>query len=207
VIVDGAHAPALLDHPVVGDYWTGNLHKWPCAPRGTGVLYVAPDRQQTVVPAIASWGDSLGFPRVFDTPGTMDATGWLATPTSLDLLATLGFADHRKDLGLLVEAGAASVADAIGGQVVDVGSPAPTMRLVSLPEELVTDEPSGLRLGAYLAARSGAEVSVTSWASRGFLRLSAHLYNTIDDYTQAASRFATLFADPELRSALSRVTI
>jgi isopenicillin-N epimerase len=206
VIVDGAHAPALLDRPVVGDYWTGNLHKWPCAPRGTGVLYVAPDRQHTVVPAVASWADPLGFPRSFDTPGTIDATAWLAAPTSLDLLASLGFGDHRKELGGLVEAGAESIADAMGEEVVDVGASAPTMRLVSLPAGLVIDEPSALRLGAVLAARSGAEVSITSYGDRGFLRLSAHLYNAIDDYTVTASRFAPLFADKELLAGLTRAT-
>ena len=137
----------------------------------------------------------------------MDAAGWLAAPTSLDLMATLGFADRRKDLGVLVEAGAERLADAVGGVVVDVGTPAPTMRLVSLPDGLVTDEPSGLRLGAYLAARSGAEVAITSWGGRGFLRLSAHLYNTIDDYAVTASRFAPLFADPDLRADVTRAAL
>ncbi len=99
MIVDGAHAPGLIDNPVMGDYWTGNLHKWPCAPRGTGVLYVAPGRQQTVVPSVVSWADPLGFPLSFDTPGTMDATGWLAAPTSLDLMTTLGFADAAQGPG------------------------------------------------------------------------------------------------------------
>jgi isopenicillin-N epimerase len=204
VVVDGAHAPGLVDDPVVGDYWTGNLHKWPCAPRGTAVLYVAPERQPTVVPSVVSWGDPLGFPLSFDLPGTMDATAWLAAPTSLDLMATLGFAERRKDLGVLVEAGAESLAAAVGGVVVDVATPAPTMRLVSLPAGLVTDEPSGLRLAAFLAAHSSAEVSITSWEDRGFLRVSAHLYNTIDDYTATASRFTPLFADPNLRAEVTR---
>jgi isopenicillin-N epimerase len=203
-IVDGAHAPALIDEPVVGDYWTGNLHKWPCAPRGTGVLYVTPARQQSVAHAVASWDDPLGFPRSFDRPGTMDATSWLAAPSSLALMATLGFVDHRKGLGELVQAGAEQLAAAIGEAVVDVGSAAPTMRLVSLPHGMVTDEPSGQRLGAYLAGRSGTEVAITSWRGRGFVRLSAHLYNTTDDYTGAASKLAPLLADPHLRAGLAR---
>lgn len=192
VVVDGAHAPGLVDAPVVGDYWSGNLHKWPCAPRGTAVLYVVPERRGSVVPPVVSWGDPLGFPGSFDAPGTIDATGWLATPTSLALLADLGFAERRKELGLLVEAGAQALADAIGGEPADVGIPAPTMRLVGLPPGLVTDDASAVRTSRFLGARSGAEVSVTSWSGRGFIRLSAHLYNTIDDYTVSAPRLADL---------------
>ena len=202
VIVDGAHAPGLIDDPVIGDYWTGNLHKWPCAPRGCGVLYVDPARRQSVPPAVVSWGDPLGFPAAFDTPGTMDASGWLAAPTSLELLAALGFADRRQQLGSLLDAGADRIAAAVGGAVVDVATPAPTMRLVTLPSGLVTDDLTGFVLGEYLAERSSSEIQVASWRSRGFLRLSAHLYNTIDDYTVTAARYSELFSDPELPARL-----
>lgn len=206
VIVDGAHAPGLIDRPVLGDFWTGNLHKWTCAPRGSGVLYVAPERQPTVVPAIVSWGDPLGFPVAFDYPGTTDATGWLAASTALDLLETLGFRERRKDLGDLVDGGAAIVAEAIGGSVADVANPAPTMRLLSLPSGLVADDASAARLGAYLAQTTGTEVAVSSWAGRGFIRLSAHLYNDAGDYGVAATRYAALFADQGALARASGVT-
>ena len=90
VVVDGAHAPGLVDRPVAGDDWAGNLHKWPCAPRGPGVGYVDESRRDDVVAPIISWGDPMGFPVSFDTPGTMDATGWLATPTSLEVARDSG---------------------------------------------------------------------------------------------------------------------
>ncbi len=203
VIVDGAHAPGLLDNPVVGDFWAGNLHKWPCAPRGTGVLHAAPDRWADVVPPVVSWGLPAGFPTSFDVLGTTDASGWLAAPTSLDLLDTLGFHDQRNRLGELVSAGAELFAEAIGGRVVDVGAPAPTMRLVTLPAGLVSDDLEAARLGAYLAPRTGVEVALTSWCGRGFLRLSAHVYNTPDEFGVAAERFAPHFADLDTLMAVS----
>jgi isopenicillin-N epimerase len=207
VIVDGAHAPGLVDDPVVGDMWTGNLHKWPCAPRGTGVLYVAPHRRTDVFTPVVSWGVDQGFPVAFDGPGTTDATGWVATPSALELLDTLAFADRRKDLGELVSVGAEVVAEAVGGAVVDVGTPAPTMRLVALPDGLVTDTAGALRLGAQLAATTGVEVAPQSWRGLGFLRLSAHLYNTPDDYTDAAAQFAPVFADSEVLAAIIRADL
>ncbi len=201
VIVDGAHAPALVDNPVCGDFWTGNLHKWPCAPRGTGILYVAPDRRAQLASPVVSWDEPLGFPLSLDYPGTTDATGWLAAPTALELMRTLGFAERRKELGDLVKDGAEVVADAIGGALVDVANPAPTMRLVALPEGVVHDEASAGRTGGFLARRTGVEVSWTSWAGRGFLRLSAHLYTSADDFVVAAQRLAPYFEDPSALAA------
>lgn len=151
---------------------------------------------------VVSWDEPLGFPRSLDYPGTTDATGWLAAPTALDLMRTLGFAERRKELGDLVTRGAEIVAEAIGGAPVEVANPAPTMRLVALPEGVIHDEATAGRTGSYLARRTGVEVSWTSWGGRGFLRLSAHLYTTGDDFAVAAQRYAPYFEHPlELAAA------
>jgi isopenicillin-N epimerase len=202
VIVDGAHAPALLDDPVCGDFWTGNLHKWPCAPRGTGVLYVEAGRRGEVLPPVISWWDPAGFPESFDYPGTTDAAGWLASVSALDLMESLGFAAERKRLGELVTAGAEAIALAAGGRVCDVGRPAPTMRLVELPDGLVVDDDTGSRVQAVVAAETGVELAVTNWRRHGFFRLSGHLYNGPDDFAVAAERLAPVFAN---RSRLEAV--
>jgi isopenicillin-N epimerase len=95
VLVDGAHAPGMV--PLLLDrlgasYYTGNLHKWVCAPRGSGFLHVRSDRRDPVVPPVVShgWNDeSLGrsrFHKLFDWTGTDDLTAWLAVPAALDVL-------------------------------------------------------------------------------------------------------------------------
>ncbi|HET7173409.1 MAG TPA: aminotransferase class V-fold PLP-dependent enzyme [Nocardioidaceae bacterium] len=189
VVVDGAHAPGLMDDPVTGDFWTGNLHKWPCAPRGTAVLYVAPDWQSRVPSPTVSWQESAGFPASFDIQGTVDDTGWFAAPTSLALLAELDFAGRRPGLSAMLDEGAEAIAGALGERVVDVGAAAPTMRLVSLPGGLLA---GGGPVGAVqdrLARQTGVEVALVRWRDSAFMRVSAHLYNTPDDYRAAAGRY------------------
>ncbi len=200
VIVDGAHSPGLLDDPVTGDFWAGNLHKWPCAPRGTGVLYVAAERQAAAVPSVVSWGDPLGFPVAFDAPGTMDASGWLATPTSLDLLTTLGFADRRKGLGVLLDAGATAIVDAVGGSWSTLVRRLRRCGWCPSPTAWSPTTPAGSGSGP-TSRRAPVRRSRSPAGTRGFLRVSAHLYNTSEDYTATASRYAVLFADPGLRTA------
>ena len=48
VLVDGAHGPGsvALDIPALGvDWYIGNLHKWAWAPRSSGLLWTAKERQ------------------------------------------------------------------------------------------------------------------------------------------------------------------
>jgi isopenicillin-N epimerase len=74
--IDGAHAPGMipLDVAALGaDFYTGNCHKWLCAPKGTGFLWVRKGAQDMLDPLIVGWGwdkESDTFLGNFENPGT-----------------------------------------------------------------------------------------------------------------------------------------
>ena len=58
-IVDGAHVPGQIDLKIndLGcDFYTGALHKWLCAPKGTSFLFVKKEHHSWMKPVIYSWG-------------------------------------------------------------------------------------------------------------------------------------------------------
>jgi isopenicillin-N epimerase len=196
-LVDAAHAPGMLplDVPGIGaDFWVGNLHKWACAPVGTGVLWVAPAWREKVMALVVSWGEAEGFPRSFERVGTDDLTAWVAAPGSLQLLGSLGWDRVRAHNEALVRAGQATVADIVGSPLDALRHDAGlSMALVPLPPGLADTREQAQALKAEMAAR-GVEISVGSWEGRGRIRLSAQIYNCPADYERMGLEVRDLMA-------------
>nr|WP_241266403.1 aminotransferase class V-fold PLP-dependent enzyme [Streptomyces scabichelini] len=191
LLVDGAHAPGLIAAPLAGvtcDFWVGNLHKWGCAPRGTAALVARGPLREQLYPLIDSWGAADPYPDRFDQQGTVDATAYLAAPTALDFIeSTWGWETARRymdDLaGYAEQIVGAAFAELTGvGGTVDVGMPVPGMRLVRLPEGLAASRVEADALRDRAAQELGVETAFTSFGGTGYLRLSAHVYNTAADY-------------------------
>jgi isopenicillin-N epimerase len=195
LLVDGAHAPGLVDAPLAGlecDFWVGNLHKWACAPRGTAALVARGPLRDVLHPLIDSWGADEPYPERFDHQGTFDATSYLAAPEALGFIErTWGWGTARRymdDLAGYAErvVGAAFTELTGGGGTVDVGMPVPGMRLVRLPVGLADGRVAADELRDRAARELGVEAAFTSFGGAGYLRLSAHLYNTAADYEHVA---------------------
>jgi isopenicillin-N epimerase len=187
VLVDAAHAPGQLPDDIAAlgaDHWVGNLHKWAYTPRGSAILWSRPG--VTVTPTVLSWGLARGYAESFDQPGTGDLAGWLAAGDGLAYWAARGGWDGIDRLARLVTEGQRRVAAALAVPLERLPvRPAPAMRLVPLPDGLLTG-PKGV--DPLYAALSGQRVEVAPvfFGGTGYLRIAAGPYNTPDDYDRLA---------------------
>ena len=196
VLVDAAHAPGStpVDVAAIGaDFFVGNLHKWAYAPRGTAILSVAPQWTTRIEPPVISWRVHEGFPRSVEFLGTLDYTGWLAAPTGLYALRSLGVERVRRHNAALVEHGQRLVGAALGldpAELPDPGAPLP-MRIVPLPVPAAGPE-TGTALRDRISDELRTEVAVNVWRGRMLLRLSAQVYNTEAEYQRLADGLPAL---------------
>jgi isopenicillin-N epimerase len=99
-IIDGAHAPGQIpiDLEAVGaDFYTGNLHKWLCAPKGAGFLYARKEVQSLVEPLVVSWG-YLGDEMFTGGSQFVDYLNWTGTrdpSAALSVPAAIAFAQEH----------------------------------------------------------------------------------------------------------------
>ncbi len=189
VLADGAHAPGAIsfDIPSLGvDWYVANLHKWMWTPRSSGILWAPAERQQDLHPAVISWGLDQGFTAEFDLPGTRDPSAHLAAPAAIAMMRELGVADVQRYNHALVWAGARRLAERWNVQLETPESLVGTMATVVLPESVGRTVDESLDVRDRLLFEHGIEVQLHSFRDRLHARISAQIYNTMEDIDQLA---------------------
>ncbi|HXT82391.1 MAG TPA: aminotransferase class V-fold PLP-dependent enzyme, partial [Acetobacteraceae bacterium] len=184
VLVDGAHGPGqvTLDiHATGADWYTGNCHKWLCAPKGCAFLWSSPERQADLHPTIISHGLGKGYLTEFDWTGTRDPSACLSVPEAIAFHELLGGATLRaRNIALAAEA-AGLIAGRLNTETGASGAMAGAMALVRLPLNQPATETLSLAIrDRLLDAGTDAPTHVIGGAL--WLRLSAFAYNEREDY-------------------------
>lgn len=192
-LVDGAHAPGMVPLGLTAlgaAYYTGNAHKWLCAPKGAAFLHVRRDRQAALHPTVISHGYSAGFQAEFDWTGTFDPTAWLCIPESIRFIASLlpgGWpAVMASNRDLTVRARSLLLA------ALDIAAPCPeTMigSMASVPVPAASPGSPAARLDSDGLHHWFRERGVETWLYPHpvpVLRISAQLYNSIDQFERLA---------------------
>ncbi len=200
-VVDGAHAPGqiALDLQAVGaDFYTGNCHKWMCAPKGAAFLHVRKDRQAEIEAPVISWGqvaDGLGsgpgghsgfdaytgrtlLERRLQWQGTRDLAPFLSVPAAIAFQQRHDWPTWRSRCHELACATRARVLAATG-----LPLPSPDtahLQMVIIPVELPPGQDAD-DLRQWLQQAHGIEVPVTQHAGQTFVRLSVQAYNGQDE--------------------------
>jgi isopenicillin-N epimerase len=193
VLVDGAHAPGMLalDVPKLGvDFYTGNLHKWACAPRSCAFLWAAPAHQASLHPPVVSWGLDKGFTAEFDFIGTRDTTAWLSAPEGIAFLQEADFAAVRAYDHELVWHAARTLQERWTLPFLPAESTTGSMVTIPLPERFGSKVEDAARLRDALLFEDRIEVAVHARAGRLFMRICAQVYNDRDDIERLAAAVA-----------------
>jgi len=210
LLVDGAHAPGMVPlnlSELGATYYTGNCHKWICAPKSAGFLYVQPSRQADIRPLSISHGansrrtDRSRFLIEFGWTGTSDPCAFLAVPEALRFMDGLlpgGWAEVMERNRRLCLA-----ARTLLCQALHVETPCPAELIGSLASVPLPDSADAAPpisplyadpLQDELRERFRIEVPVIPWPAppKRVLRISAQLYNHLGQYERLAGALEKL---------------
>jgi len=188
-LVDGAHVPGHLSldiRELGADFYVGNLHKWLFAPKGCGVLWVAPQHRSQVHPVVISHGYGTGLHAEFDWVGTRDFSAWLSARAGVAFMEALGAERVRSHNRQMRREGAALIREAWGTE-----APAPegmlgALATLDLPCRIPGDAESALAVENALYERHRIVVPVFPFGDRSWIRISAQVFNTLGDYERLA---------------------
>ena len=196
-VVDGAHAPGQIPLDLLdlgADFYTGNCHKWLCAPKGAGFLFARPDVQHLIEPLIISWGwesekpGSSRFVDYLEWTGTHDIAAYLSAPAAIDFQAAHDWERVRRACRPLVSQARQQI-NALTGQAPicpddDVWfRQMATMRLPACDTEVLKER---------LWNERRIEAPIITWNREPFVRVSVQGYNDEADIERLVAALAAL---------------
>ncbi|MBA3946774.1 MAG: aminotransferase class V-fold PLP-dependent enzyme [Herpetosiphonaceae bacterium] len=196
-VIDGAHAPGQIDlhlDTLGADFYTGNCHKWLCAPKGAGFLYARADWQHLVEPLVVSHGwesETPGASRFhdhFDWNGTHDPAAYLSIPAAIDFQAERDWPQVRAACHELAQVARDRIGLMTGLPQICPDSPDWWGQMCTIPLP-----PGDAReLHRRLWEEFRIEIPTMTWQNQRFIRVSIQAYNGPADVEHLLAALADL---------------
>jgi isopenicillin-N epimerase len=181
-IIDGAHAPGQIPVDLIAlgaDFYSGNCHKWLCAPKGAAFLYARTEHHAIMEPLVISWGwlpDSTFVSRN-QWQGTRDVAAFLSVPAAIEFQDTNQWAEVRQRCHAFASTARARLTDLTGLTPISPDSPAWFAQMITIPlPSCYSDD-----LKRRLYDEYHVEVPLVTWNGALYVRASFQGYNTRDD--------------------------
>ena len=180
-LVDGAQAFGVLDlnlRAMNPDFYTGSMHKWPCGPKETGMLFVNRAAHDRIHPSVVGvYAGEVGISRTLEATGQRDDVRIAAVAEAMKFQSTIGRTVIERRSRSLAQALMAGLKKLSGVKLWTDPDPARSAAIVIF-------QPGSLdvrRLGAVLAAKDRIICTTRTGPQAPGLRLSPHFYNTMDE--------------------------
>ena len=186
-VVDGAHVPGQLPldlRELDADFYTGNLHKWLCAPKGAAFLYARRELQEQLEPLVISWGWNGPFSKgsqfldYLEYGGTSDISAPLSVPAAIQFFGENDWPAVAEGCHQIVRQARPEIAAALDATPIcpDDRQWFRQMSAFLLPEGLPGD-----LLHSRLFSEHLVEIPTFPWQGRWAIRIAVQGYNTWED--------------------------
>lgn len=194
ILIDGAHALGSVNlqlNSFCPDFYVSNCHKWFCCPKGSAFLYVKGTKQLQIRPLVVSHGFDSGFNSEFIWTGLHDYSPYLAMHVMMNFWEDIGkerilnyMYDLRKEACKYLTKEWKTelpIPDELLG----------SMSLVELPPSLYkslknVDYSAAEQIQNKLYHEYNIEVPIKALQGKLYVRISAHLYNSFEEYVKLA---------------------
>jgi selenocysteine lyase/cysteine desulfurase len=191
VVVDGAHSFAHLEYKIPDlncDYFATSLHKWLCAPFGSGMMYIRQNKIRNVWALLSNNEPDGPDIRKFESLGTRSFASEMAIGTAVDFHLGIGAARKFARLHYLKNYWAERVRDLPGVRVHTSLKPeyAGAVALFSI-EGMKPGEIESQLLNQYKI-----HTSPISWEHIQGVRVTPHLYHSPKDLDRLVAAITSI---------------
>ncbi len=186
-VIDGAHVAGQipLDLSDIGaDFYGGNLHKWLCAPKGSGFLYAAPQVKHLLEPLVVSFGwennihNSSKMVDYYEYMGTRDISAFLAVPDAIEFQQRYHWDQVRSRCHMMARDCLVQTTSLTGEEPLYSSHSDWFAQMVTIP---LPESIDLSRVRNELLEKYHIEVPFMLWNGHPYVRVSFQAYNSRDD--------------------------